>query len=178
MRVARVVLATIVACFCREMRGLIVRMAQGTRASSSIAQGHYEEALLCFDQVLARHRRDLEILVKRGACYLNLNKPEKALADFDFVNRHTALATLAFGPRGIIDPNSTRPPLSFPDLNFAESWGNRGIALLMLDRNEEAHRKLPNGDHALEATTKPQGSWRPRGRVSGPWPVVSPTGRR
>ena len=44
--------------------------------------------------------------------------------------------------KGIYDPNSTWvsdwTPVGYPDLNFAESWGNRGIALLMLDRNEEA----------------------------------------
>ncbi len=142
MRVARVGLATIVACICA---GFCAGEARPDRTNGArdegiklYRSGHYEQALLCFDQVLARHRRDLEILVKRGACYLKLNQPEKALADFEFVNRYATLATLAFGPRGIIDPNSTRPPVGFPDLNFAESWGNRGIALLMLDRNEEA----------------------------------------
>lgn len=104
--------------------------------------GHYAEALICFDEVLARHGRDLEIRVKRGACYLQLNKPENALADFDFVNRHQIGASRAFGPRGIYDPNSTWvsdwTPVGYPDLNFAESWGNRGIALLMMGRNAEA----------------------------------------
>jgi tetratricopeptide (TPR) repeat protein len=142
MRVARVVLATIVAVSCARFCTQEAD-AGGTNSARDEGiklyhAGHYAEALICFDQVLARHGRDLEILVKRGACYLNLNQPEKAIADFDFVNRYAFLASRAFGPTRILDPNSTSLQLGSPDLNFAESWGNRGIALLMLDRNEEA----------------------------------------
>ncbi len=109
MRVARVVLATIVAiasapASAREKRGLIARTAQGTRASSSIAPGTTSKRCSASTRCLRGIGRDLEILVKRGACYLKLNKPEKALADFDFVNRHTAWASLAFGPRGDLRP--------------------------------------------------------------------------
>ncbi len=129
--------------------------------------GHYAEALLCFDEVLARHGRDLEIRVKRGACYLQLNKPENALADFDFVNRHQIGASRAFGPRGIYDPNSTWvsnwTPVGYPDLNFAESWGNRGIALLMLDRNEEA---LESFRTAIVLWNLPQNRRNPAGRAA------------
>jgi tetratricopeptide (TPR) repeat protein len=142
MRVARVVLATIAAIsfagFCAQEApagGTAGAREEGIKLYHA---GHYEEALLCFDQVLARHRRDLEILVKRGACYLKLNQPEKAIADFDRVNQHGAWASGVFGQNVIYDTNSTRLPLPFPNLNFAESWSNRGIALLMLDRNAEA----------------------------------------
>jgi tetratricopeptide (TPR) repeat protein len=146
MRVARVVLSTMLlisfAGFCAREAFCGDRNDARDEGFKLYKSGHYEEALLCFDQVLARHGRDLEVRVKRGACYLQLNKPDNALADFDFVNRHQIGAARAFGPRGIYDPNSTWVsnwvPVGYPDLNFAESWGNRGIALLMLDRNTEA----------------------------------------
>ena len=77
----------------------------GLKASSSITAGHYAEALLCFDEVLARHGRDLEILIKRGGCYLQLDKPEKALADFDRVNQHRS------GPRAFWAERDLRPQL-------------------------------------------------------------------
>jgi tetratricopeptide (TPR) repeat protein len=146
MRVARVVLATGIAIACA---GFCTREARAGGTNGARAEGiklyragHYEEALLCFDEVLVRHGRDLEIRIKRGACYLKLDKPEKAIADFDFVNRHQIWASRVFGQNAIYNPNSTSLStsltLGMPDLNFAESWGNRGIALLMLDRNEEA----------------------------------------
>jgi tetratricopeptide (TPR) repeat protein len=102
------------------------------------AAGHYREAIPCFDQVLARHGRDLEILLKRGACYLQTNQAEKALADFDRVNRQSSWFSAAFGARGILLPESTWLPQPAAWMSYAESWGNRGIALLMLGRNEEA----------------------------------------
>ncbi len=78
--------------------------------------GKFQQAVPYFDQVLARHNRDLEILIKRGSCYLRMNQPLQALDDFDRVNHYTPLSR--FG--------------------FPESWGHRGAALLMLGRDEEA----------------------------------------
>jgi tetratricopeptide (TPR) repeat protein len=100
--------------------------------------GRYAEAIPLFDQVLARKGRDLEVLIKRGICYLRTNQPEKALADFDRVNRHGSWFSAAFGARGIISPESTWIPQPSAWMSCAESWGNRGIALLMLGRNEDA----------------------------------------
>ncbi len=75
-------------------------------------EGKFKEAIPYFTQVLASHKRNLEILIKRGACYLQLNQPLDALADFDRVNIFNG--------------------------SFAENWGNRGVALLMVGRDEEA----------------------------------------
>ena len=108
MRVARVVLATMLLI---SFAGFCAREASGGGTNDARDEGiklyqagHYEEALLCFDQVLARHARDLEIRVKRGACYLQLNKPENALADFDFVNRHQIRAVARFRTTGDLRP--------------------------------------------------------------------------
>ncbi len=100
--------------------------------------GRFSDAIPYFDQVLARKGRDLEILIKRGACYLRTNQPEKALADFDRVNQHSSWFSAAFGARAIFSPESTWVPQPSAWMSFAESWGNRGIALLMMGRNEEA----------------------------------------
>ena len=77
------------------MRGTNAARAEGIELYRA---GRYAEAVPHFDEVLARHGRDLEILVKRGACYLALDQPEKALDDFDRVNRSTAWASRVFGP--------------------------------------------------------------------------------
>ncbi len=101
--------------------------------------GRFSEAIPHFDQVLVRHGRDVEILVKRGACYLKIGEPEKSLADFDRVIQHGAWASRVFGQGGNnYLPLTTWISTPLPDLNFADSWGNRGIALLMLGRNGEA----------------------------------------
>lgn len=100
--------------------------------------GRFAEAIPYFDQVLAKKGRDLEILIKRGACYLRTNQPERALADFDRVNKHSSWFSATFGAGAIELPQSTWIPQPPAWMTFAESWGNRGIALLMLGRNEEA----------------------------------------
>ena len=102
------------------------------------AAGRFQEAIAYLDQVLASHGRDLEILVKRGACYLQTNQPLKALDDFDRVNQYSGWASRVFGPNGIISVASTWIATPIPDSYVPESWGHRGTALLMLGRNEEA----------------------------------------
>ncbi len=157
MQIAQIALATMVFYACvaacpREARagGTDQSRAEGLELYRA---GHYETALLCFDQVLARHPRDLEILIKRGTCYLSLDRPEKALADFDRVNRHSTWSSRVFGANGTYDPNSTWLPLGSADTYFAESWGNRGIALLMLERNQEA---LDSFQTAISLWNRPQ----------------------
>jgi tetratricopeptide (TPR) repeat protein len=112
---------------------------EGIRLSET---GRFAEAIPYFDQVLARKGRDLEILIKRGACYLRTNQPAKALADFDRVNQHSSWFSATFGASRIFSPDSTWIPQPGGWMSFAESWGNRGIALLMLGRNEEALESL------------------------------------
>src|SRR5262249_22502741 len=95
------------------------------------AAGQFQQAIPHFDEVLASHKRDLEVLNKRGACYIRVNEPEKALADFDNANRHAAWSSRMFGPADILSPLSSWRSSSAPVVTIAESWGNRGIALLM-----------------------------------------------
>ena len=91
------------------------------------AAGRFAEAIPYFNQVLERHPRDTTILNKRGICYLRTKQPEKALADFDRMNLNTLRFVQGFGDRfGIISPL------------YPEAFGNRGIALLMLGRDQEA----------------------------------------
>ncbi len=75
-------------------------------------QGRFREAVALLDRVLARHHRDIEALIKRGNCYCRLDQPARALPDFDQAIHYNPLH-----PGGYTD---------------------RGIALLMLGRNEEA----------------------------------------
>lgn len=87
----------------------------------------YAEAIPYFDRVLERHRRDNEIRIKRGACYLATDQPARALADFDWVNNYSRFGTYVALPYG-----------GGADPYYAESFGNRGIALLMLGQDQEA----------------------------------------
>ena len=69
-----------------------VACADPTRADRDQGLRLYEarrfaEAIPYFDRVLERHHRDIEVRLKRGACYVVTNQPEKALADFDRINR-------------------------------------------------------------------------------------------
>jgi tetratricopeptide (TPR) repeat protein len=100
--------------------------------------GQFQAAVPYCDQVLASHGRDLEILIKRGSCYLRLNQPLKALDDFDRVIQYSAWSSRVFGPNGIISTGSTWLTMPIPDSSLPESWGHRGAALLMLGRDEEA----------------------------------------
>ena len=53
--------------------------------------GQFAEAIPYFDRVLERHHRDIEVRLKRGACYRRRpTSPQKALADFDWVNGYSA----------------------------------------------------------------------------------------
>ncbi|MGC8638586.1 MAG: tetratricopeptide repeat protein [Isosphaeraceae bacterium] len=75
-------------------------------------QGRFREAIPLLDQVIARHHRDIQALIKRGNCYCRLDQPKRAIPDFE-----QAIHYNPFHPGGYTD---------------------LGIALLMLGRNEEA----------------------------------------
>ena len=83
------------------------------------AAGQYRESLPYFEELLRRKPRDIEARHKRGAAYLRLNQPKAALADFDAVIRINPLFEGLY---------ATNP----------ESYTNRGIALVMLQRDGEA----------------------------------------
>ncbi len=96
----------------------------------------YAEAIPYFDRVLERHRRDMEVRLKRGACFVATDQPEKALADFDWVNGYSAHVAGAF--QGAFNETTAGITLPSPDPWYPEAFGNRGIALLMLGRDQEA----------------------------------------
>ena len=74
--------------------------------------GRFREAIPLLDRVIAHHHRDIEALIKRGNCYCRLDQPARAIPDFE-----QAIHYNPFHPGGYTD---------------------RGIALLMLGRNDEA----------------------------------------
>ena len=138
-RIARTFGLTIVLC------ATIVRIAHAGNTNDAklaglrhYAAGQFQEAIPYFDQVLIQHKRDLEILIKRGVCYLRVDRPLDALEDFDRVNQYSGWSARVFGANPGLTPLSTWILPAPPDVSFAENWGNRGIALLMVGRDEEA----------------------------------------
>jgi tetratricopeptide (TPR) repeat protein len=132
-----------------KLAAILIAFATGSTSANEISTaraegirlyeaGRFQEAIPFFDRVLARRARDLEIAIKRGACYLRIEQPEKALEDFDRVNAYSAGFARFFPTRGFLTPGETWIPLPSSPVWFAESVGNRGIALLMLGRDEEA----------------------------------------
>jgi tetratricopeptide (TPR) repeat protein len=95
--------------------------------------GRFAEAIPYFDRVLERHPRDTTILNDRGICYLRRDQPQKALADFDRINGHTGAFMRGFGDRFGVDSPT-----------YPEAVGNRGVALLMLGRDQEALESFQN----------------------------------
>ncbi|HEU5117237.1 MAG TPA: tetratricopeptide repeat protein, partial [Isosphaeraceae bacterium] len=83
-----------------------------TEAKRRYDAGAYDQAIPFYDAVLERHPRDQDSRRDRGACYLRMNQPERALADFD--------ALVGYNP------------------GWPGGWTNRGNALLMLGRPELA----------------------------------------
>ena len=74
--------------------------------------GRFAEAIPYFDRVLERHHRDIEVRLKRGACYVATNQPAKALADFDWVNRFSAWSAQVFN--GGFITNTAASPCRVP----------------------------------------------------------------
>jgi tetratricopeptide (TPR) repeat protein len=104
--------------------------------------GQFAEAIPYFDRVLERHHRDIEVRIKRGACYVATNQPARALADFDSVNNYSRFGTL------VELPYAAGPTDSY----YPDSFGNRGIALLMLGRDQEA---LESFQRAVDLWSRP-----------------------
>ena len=89
--------------------------------------GHFAEAIPYSIRCWSGIHSDIEILNLRGICYLRTEQPEKALADFDRINRRQ---------RSGITSRSVGPSIS----GSPRAYGNRGIALLMLGRDQDASR--------------------------------------
>jgi tetratricopeptide (TPR) repeat protein len=120
--------------------------------------GRFAEAIPYFDRVLERHHRDIEVRLKRGACYLRTDQPQKALADFDWVNGFSRFGNLVGLPY----------PAGPTDPYYPDSFGNRGIALLMLGRDQEA---LESFQQSVALWNRPWNT--PQfglGMISGGWP--------
>jgi tetratricopeptide (TPR) repeat protein len=125
-----------------EMRGEALRL---------YAAGHYQEALPLIDAVLKRKPNDLDLLNKRGCIYLRLNQPEKAIPDFNRATRYSAFLDLDQQQLN----RQVAPDVPFP-LTANPYWSpqllpspftNRGIALMMLGRDDEA---LADFRHAID----------------------------
>ncbi|MCA1684429.1 MAG: tetratricopeptide repeat protein, partial [Planctomycetia bacterium] len=104
--------------------------------------GRFEEALPLFDEVLRHKPRDLESLNKRGCILLRKNQPLRALVDFDAATRTSpflAYDAMEMGRQFAPDVH-TRPPASLyaPFYSYPSAFTNRGIALVMLGRDDEA----------------------------------------
>jgi tetratricopeptide (TPR) repeat protein len=109
----------------------------------------FAEAIPYFDRVLERHHRDTEVRIKRGACYVATDQPAKALADFDWVNNFSRITSIG----GALDPY------------YAESYGNRGIALLMLGREQDALQTFQQAVSLWNSPWNASGRFR-RGKAS------------
>ena len=108
--------------------------------------GHYQEAIAALDRVLEKHPRDLEALIKRGNCYLRVDQPAQALPDFDRVIHYSPL--------------------------LPGAYTDRGIALLMLGRNEDA---LDSFNHAVR-TWNTASFLDPASILEGLMPIPNRTG--
>jgi tetratricopeptide (TPR) repeat protein len=104
--------------------------------------GRYQEALPFFDEVLKHKPHDIELRNKRGCIYIRLNQPERALEDFDESSRPSAF--LAYDAMHLdrqfypdVQVNRT-PGVYGGGQVYVSAVTNRGIALLMLGRDDEA----------------------------------------
>ena len=109
MQIARIGLATMVFYACvaagpRQKPARAVPIRAEPRVSNFIGPGITRQPCFVSIRCWPAIRRDLEILIKRGVCYLTLDKPEKALADFDRVNRHSTWSSRVFGANGTTTP--------------------------------------------------------------------------
>lgn len=99
-------------------------------------EGKFGAAIPYLSRVLERHRRDIEVRLKRGICYLRTEQPQKALDDFDSVNAYAAWTAEVFS--GGFNKKTTDLMFVNPLPMYPDAYGNRGIALLMLGRDQEA----------------------------------------
>src|SRR6516165_10658221 len=84
--------------------------------------GRFAEAIPYFNRVLERHHRDIEVRLKRGACYVVTDQPAKALADFDWVNSVSGHVAGVFNG-GFNETTAGITPAN-PDPWYPNSFGN------------------------------------------------------
>lgn len=140
--------------------GAVATSARGQSASARDARaeanrlyeaGRFAEALPLFDQVLERKPHDIESLNKRGCVYIRMDRPELAIRDLDQATG--ASAFLAYDAVGL---DQQFAPDVVPNVGSPRNWGmhlypsaftNRGVAKMMLGRDEEA---LADFQHAVD----------------------------
>jgi tetratricopeptide (TPR) repeat protein len=104
--------------------------------------GRYQEALPLFDEVLRRKPRDLDSLNKRACIYIRMNQPERAIADLDQAIRYKPF--LAYDQAQMVrqfapDVQIGLPPQLYSSVQlYPSAFTNRGVALMMLGRDDEA----------------------------------------
>jgi tetratricopeptide (TPR) repeat protein len=155
MRVARgarvlCVWTTVLCSAVAAARGQPVHDARG-EALRLYEAGRFAEALPLFDQVLARQPRDIDALNKRGCIYLRMNRPELAIRDLDMATNENMF--LAYDAAGLdrqfapdVVPNAGSPRFWGMQL-YVSAFTNRGVAKMMLGRDDEA---LADFQHAVD----------------------------
>jgi len=120
MRSTRTILAILLIVLALPLSGVAARAASTNElrheAFVLYDQGRWQESIARLDVVLEKHPKDIEALTKRGNGYMRLDRPTKALADFD---RLVAI----------------RPHLP-------EGHTNRAVALVMLGRYDDAESEF------------------------------------
>ena len=134
----------------------------------STSTGQFAEAIPYFNEVLERHPNHAKILNLRGICYLRTEQPEKALADFDRINRRSVQAAIHARSVSSRDRRESLP-LRWTS-RIAESYGNRGIALLMLGRDQDALQSFQQSVAIWNLPWNSQGSGLTLSLIAGPSP--------
>ena len=106
------------------------------------AEGKYAEALPVMDRVLKAKPHDLDLLNKRGAIHIRMNRPDLALPDLTAATNDVPF--LFYDAMGLShqfapDVQLWRTPnLYAPYVLYESAFTNRGIALTMLGRDDDA----------------------------------------
>ena len=104
--------------------------------------GMYQDALPLLDLVLKSKPRDIESRNKRGCIYIRMNQPDRALADFDEASRYSpflAYDAMNLNRQFYPDVSLNRTPQAYAGAQvYPSAVTNRGVALLMLGRDDEA----------------------------------------
>lgn len=104
--------------------------------------GRYQEALPLIDEVLSQKRRDIDLLNKRGCIYIRMNQPARALPDLNEATRYSpflAYDQMQMDRQFLPDIHGYWFPGPYAAAQmYPSAFTNRGIALMMLGRDDEA----------------------------------------
>gem|GEM_PF-2578080 len=116
--------------------------------------GHYDEAIICFNRALFLNRDFAEAYNARGLTYYKQHQYNKALRDYDRAIQLKADFAEAYHNRGLVHHKFGRYDEALQDYgraiqlkaDFAEAYHNRGLVCYTLGRYDEA---LQDYDQAL-----------------------------